>query len=123
MPCNSDYLEQNHIEKELQKTAKLLVVLHKKMKVKSPEWVVKASEDYYCQEHKVVPELCATIRKLTKAQKDKFIYNGRDAECRKLADWFDEHDKADRERITLEKANKKANDKRIKEYKKKHNIA
>ena len=119
MPCNSDYLNQNTKEAELQRAAKLLVILHKKMKKKSPEWVTTAADTYYCTEEKVVPALCEEIRSLTKEQQDKIIYNGRDADCRKLADWFDEHDKADRERIKQEKADKKANDKRLADYQKK----
>jgi hypothetical protein len=46
----------------------------------------------------VTPMLCEKINSLSKEELEKIVYNGRDKESRMLADWFDEHDKFDKER-------------------------
>ena len=42
--------------------------------------------------------LCKMLRELTELEETNFVYNGRNAKCRKLADWWDKHKKADKKR-------------------------
>lgn len=98
MPCNSDYMDPTNKEKELQETAKLLVYALKKKRRKVPKWVSDAAKDIYCLEDKVVPELCSLIRSFHKEDMDRIVYNGRDKTSRRLADWWEEHEKADKKR-------------------------
>lgn len=42
--------------------------------------------------------LCSTIRGLTPEQLEAIVYNGRDKNSRKLADWWDEHQEIDKKR-------------------------
>ena len=50
---------------------------------------------------------------LCKEAPDKIIYNGRDPQARKLADWWDEHKKSDLERLAKEKEEALSKDARV----------
>lgn len=43
--------------------------------------------------------LCSLIKKLSEAQLETIVYNGRDKDSRRLADWWEEHQKLDNERL------------------------
>ena len=58
--------------------------------------------------------LCETIDKFTVEQEEHYLYNGRSKVSRKLADWWETHQKFDRERKEaeiLEEAYKQAKEK------------
>lgn len=105
MPCNSDYMEPNFREQELQNTAQLLVYVRMNTNsgVKVTEKLRNAANNIYCRDD-FVPELCAAIRELTEEQEDKLIYDGRNPQARKLADWWEKHQAADKLREQREAA-------------------
>lgn len=105
MPCNSDHMEARANETLSRETAKLIVWLDQKMKAKTEDWIVTASKEYYGNEPEVdtiVAGLCARIRAMPEDQLNTIVYNGRDATARKLADWWEEHQKADTKREAQE---------------------
>jgi hypothetical protein len=102
MPCDSRYLEPNGKETKLKQTAQLLVyVLSSQGKTVSKQ-LVAASSDIYCRQD-YVAALCAEIRKLSPNQLQYIMYDGHNPKARKLADWWDEHVEADRQRKRYEK--------------------
>jgi hypothetical protein len=107
MPCNSDYLEPNAREAKLQLTAILYKYALKKMKLKAPANVTTAARDIYCT-FDFVPDLCDLITKMDSVERRKVVYNPYDKTARKLADWWEEHQRADRERTKLDHAVKRS---------------
>lgn len=107
MPCNCDYLEPNRAESESKRAAELIYFVLHSLGKETPTWIKKASKEVYGNQHKLnelVVMLCDLCTNLTNKQKDVIIYNGRNQTSRDLADWWDEHQKADRIRIKQEKA-------------------
>lgn len=100
MPCRSDYMEPNGKERQLQETAQLLVYVRMNTNsgVKVSNKLKSAARDIYCRQD-YVPELCAAIRSLTEEEQARIVYDGRNPEARRLADWWDEHQEADRKRL------------------------
>lgn len=107
MGCRSDYQEQSINEKYLQDTAKNLVYLFKKLNKKVPSWIVEQSETMYSGEESLVPELCKQMKKLSKKQLNEIVYDGKNPEARKLADWWDKHQEYDDLRKRKEAEDKK----------------
>ena len=104
MPCSSDYLEPSHREKELQRAAKLLVYLRKKLGQKPEAWAVKEADNCYASDERSVTELCAALKAMEPKQRDAIVYNARDKNARDLADWWEEHQAADAAREKEETA-------------------
>ncbi len=104
MGCRSDYLEPNAREVELRRAARLLVFVHEKTGTTPPEWAVKEAANVYASDERSVTELCAVLRAMPAAKRDKLVYNGRDAQARDLADWWDAHQAADAAREAAERA-------------------
>lgn len=103
MPCRSDYMEPTKKEALLQETAQLLiyVLANTNRGDKVTERLRNASRDIYCRDD-YVPELCAAIRALTEEEQDRIVYDGRNPDARRLADWWDKHQEADRKRLEEE---------------------
>lgn len=51
--------------------------------------------------------LCSTIKKMSKNQLDKIVYNGYNKMARDLADWWDEHQEMDKAREKEEQKKKR----------------
>jgi hypothetical protein len=104
MPCNSDYLNANEAERECKRAATLLVYISDAIGVKlSSVSYRRQAKDYYGANNVVSPrsavtELCRVMKTLTPDQFNKFVYDGRDATARDLADWWQRHTAADRAR-------------------------
>lgn len=105
MPCNSDYLEPTHRERELQRAALLLVFVKNKLGISISDELLSSSTDQWCH-NDYIPELCSYIKNMTPNQLKTIVYNGRDAMSRALADWWEEHMTADAERIKRERKQK-----------------
>lgn len=123
MPCNCDYMEPNAAEKNTKQTAQNLIYVYKSLGKDIPSAYKDAAETYYPNIHllnEIVIDLCSTIRQMTDEQRDKIIYDGRNSDARKLADWWEKHQKADEARIKKEKLKerqkKQKEDKEYKEY-------
>lgn len=52
---------------------------------------------------------------MTEEQRNKYIYDGRINECRDIADWWEEHQEADRKRLMKEQSEAKAKAEKQKE--------
>lgn len=95
MPCYTPPESDN--AKESRKVSKLLLVLDSKLGLESDPKIIqwsKAYEENHCDV--VVPLLCSRINALSESELERIVYNGRDKESRKLADWWDEHSAFDR---------------------------
>ena len=101
MPCNADYMEPNEKEIQSKKMAQHIIWLDQQTQSKTPTWIVEASKDYYGNVQKVdqlANDLCERCQNIDQ----DVIYNGRDKFARKLADWWDRHQEADKIRIKKE---------------------
>lgn len=94
MPCNSDYLEPTRRERELQRTARLLVYVNDNLHRVNRLPLLHAATDIYCRAD-YVPQLCAAISQMDEQERERIVYNAHDATSRDLADWWEEHQRAD----------------------------
>lgn len=103
MGCRSDYLEPNGRERALQEAAQFLLFVRRAVPAAGPvtDLLVRASKDIYCRDD-YVPELCTAIKGLSEEDLDRIVYNARDPVSRKLADWWETHQAADRAREARE---------------------
>lgn len=102
MPCRSDYMEQSNYEKEISKTVKSLIYLTNELgETNTKEMADAYTQTYFTKEEgdKWVAMLCSKIRILSKEQMESIVFNGHSNKARKLADWWEEHEKADNKRI------------------------
>lgn len=110
MPCRSDYQEPNAKEVESRTVAKLLVYLLSAIDKDVPDDVQYAAKSEYGNTQHLdghTALLCSTIQGLSKRNQDKLIYDGRNAAARKLADWWENHQQVDAQRIAEEKKQKR----------------
>ena len=107
MPCNSDYMEPTGKERQLQRTAKLIIFLRHKTGQPIESWIHSAAENCYCSREDLVPILCADIKALTPSQEEQIVYDAHNKSSRDLASWWEEHQKADRARIREEQKQKR----------------
>ena len=97
MPCNCDHLEPTLWERESRKVAKHLCWLWSKAGIKVPKDVKKAAKNYYGNADKVhlwTAMLCDQCE-----ASENIIYSAdaiRDPKARKLATWWEKHQKADK---------------------------
>jgi hypothetical protein len=101
MPCRSDYLEPSWKEKQLQRTAKLYAFALDELQMPVPLQVTRDGDDIYCSRD-YVTALCKLIKSMTEEQVELIIYNARNKSSRDLADWWEDHQAADQERIANE---------------------
>ena len=99
MPCNSDHLEATRRESYNRLTAQLIVYL--KGRAASPQEKADAANYYGGADY--TAELCAMLTAMSPEDANRLVYDGRNAMARKLADWWEEHQKADKLRINRER--------------------
>jgi hypothetical protein len=105
MPCDGSYMNPNDEEHNRRTAAEFIVFVDSKLGIETPEDIKHAAGHIYGQGVElddVVAKLCFKLSTLTKKQQSVIIYNGRDKTSRALADWWDEHQEADKERIEQE---------------------
>ena len=110
MGCRSDYMEPNEREKESVLVCHLLIFAFTELKRKIPQDVVSAAMATYgdvvrLDEHTAL--LCDTCANMSVRYCERIIYNGRSPDSRRLADWWDRHQEADKKRIDEEMGKKK----------------
>lgn len=103
MPCRSDYMDPSQAESDSRDTAQLILFVHKKLGSNSapPKWVKTVADQVYgnpARLNELVVMLCGLCSNMTTQQQSDIIYNGRDSNSRKLADWWDKHEAADKQR-------------------------
>ena len=106
MPCNSDHMEPNRHEAESKLACQLLAYALPLAGQALPSWIAAGAKDYYGAPRRLKEAtvmLCTLCRTMDESQKEKVIYDGRNPDARKLADWWDEHQKADAVREQREK--------------------
>lgn len=97
MGCNSEYMSQTTKERDLQNTAVLLLHVLQRLDRTPEPWQTEAARNSYCADERVVPALCALLAGLDSQTRDSLLYE-RTSIARKLADWWERHVAADRER-------------------------
>jgi hypothetical protein len=97
MPCNSDYMNPTEKERQLQETAKLYAYALRSVGLRVPRAVSKAAVNSYCGVDFVV-NLCDLIRNMNQVELERVVYNGHSRESRRLADWWEVHERADEAR-------------------------
>ena len=97
MPCDSRYLAPSGREEELRNAHELLVYVFGQLGREPPEYAVKGAHHVYGnQDDRSVMELCSVLRSLSPSRRDGLVYGRpREALCRRLADWWEIHEKAD----------------------------
>jgi hypothetical protein len=103
MPCDCSYLEATEYERELQRTAKLLVYVFKATDKLAPKWVYGQAKDCYASDKRLVPLLCAVLGELSCKEREQIIYDAHSKSARDLANWWERHQAADKARIVMEK--------------------
>ena len=101
MPCDSSYMEPTKEEKESLRVSKLILFICKQLNLTPDSSVKAAAKKMYgaiesLDAHTAM--LCRLCREMTYDQQTRIIYNGRDAQSRKLADWWDSHKAQDARR-------------------------
>lgn len=104
MPCNCDHLEPTAREAKLQRAAKLLVYVCKRMGTNPKPWMLKEAGNIYAKDERSVTELCAILKRMSPEQQETIIYDSRNKDARDLANWWEEHKAADVEREKEEAA-------------------
>lgn len=112
MPCDSSYLEPTDYEEE---SIRVLECLSYALEITSkdvPQWVKEGASNCYGDTDRLDKAVVMLCDVCTNMDED-LIYNGRNPKARKVADWWDEHKKADEIRIMKEERD--AEEKRVKE--------
>lgn len=113
MACRCDYPEPSERQRESHIVATLLCYLNPKFGVPVTDDIKDASKTSYGNS-KMVDEwtrkVCYTCSGMSPEEQNTIIYDGRNAQARQLADWWDKHQKEDKERQEAEEraAKKKA---------------
>lgn len=109
MPCDSSYMEPNDAEINSNRTARLINYVDSFYKGITPEWIRKAARDVYGNPQRLdelVRILCDKCKAMSKGQRGQIIYNAYNGQARDLADWWEEHQEADRKRTRQEREDK-----------------
>ncbi|QJA43031.1 hypothetical protein [Phaeobacter phage MD18] len=97
MPCNTVYMEPNVRERQHREAAQHLVYLYGAMNQPIPSQIAADAANIYGgangEEH--MKHLCILLREMSEDQLTKYVYDGRNPQARKLADWWDEHKRED----------------------------
>lgn len=101
MPCRSDYMEPNAREQESKLVCQLLAYVLMAKKTPVPKKIRDGATEYYGDPNRLdeyTDQLCTLCKEMTEAEKDSIMYNGRNANARRLADWWERHQEVDRKR-------------------------
>lgn len=100
MPCDSSYMEPTTKERKLKETTALLVYTLEALGHKLPQDIIDQNNDYYGHGVDRVPELCALLKNMSEMELERIVYDGRSKNARDLANWWEEHQAADAQRVT-----------------------
>ena len=102
MPCNSSHMEPDHLEERSRNLSQMIVWLSGKLQKPVKEGIRASAKSAYGNRG-ACDELAQTLCSLCNLAPEEVIYNGRDKDARRLADWWDEHQEADRAREEQER--------------------
>lgn len=106
MPCNTDHMEPTVKERQQQDAAKVLFYVKTALGRTVPGELRAAAEDVYgrgIHPDNVVRMLCECFRSMTDAEMNRIVYDGRNREARRAADWWEEHQAEDAKRMVAER--------------------
>lgn len=101
MPCNSDHMEPTTRERQYREAAQLLIYVYRSLGLTPIHPQLRAdAASIYGGNHgeKNMGTLCGLLKNMTEVQLAKIVYDGRNPEARRLADWWDEHKAEDAKR-------------------------
>ena len=110
MPCNSDYMDPTVRESNSREVAILLVYVSGALEINCDPRVVQAANHLYGNTDlldQMTADLCTLCNGLSEEEADKVIYDGRNYQARRLANWWDAHQEADRKRLEKEDAERR----------------
>lgn len=116
MGCRSDYMDQTPYEKAVTDTAELLLFVKKSLKLKITEEEKEIAKDYYPSKangDSVTVTLCKILSELPEELLNNVVYDAKNKTSRKLADWWESHLEADKERIAKEKKELEENNSKL----------
>jgi hypothetical protein len=105
MTCLGNLLVPSEQQFESRRVCELIVYLFKRISIHPPYWVIDAANECYGDVRRLdeaTKILCEACRSLNEGQVNVFIYDGRNAGARRLADWWDRHQELDRRRVDEE---------------------
>jgi hypothetical protein len=104
MPCNSDYMEQDGLEKHIQTTARLVKFVKNKLGliITKEENELDTSYPNRSKADFITERLCSLIKGMDAEERENIVWDAKNKTSRQLADWWDEHLAADRKRIYAE---------------------
>lgn len=101
MPCTSGYTEPNEQQKESQRVNQLLFYLYPE--ISKFEERGKMEYGHVSTLDEDTNLLCDTCKGFTQSEQERYLYDGRNKNARKLADWWEEHQEFDKKRELAEK--------------------
>lgn len=112
MGCRSDYMEPNSREQESVNVLGHLIFVYTQLQdfETAEEYLKRKKKTGYgdvANLDKDTATLCTILKGFKPATENTIVYNGRDPDARKLADWWDKHKKADQQREEREATNKR----------------
>ena len=114
MPCNADYMDPTQRERDSREVAVLLHHLARKLGMVTSSELSAAASGLLGDVGRLdefTAELCSLLRGLNDHKMNLYVYDGRDPMARRLADWWDKHQEADRIREEKEsRANRSIDD-------------
>ena len=121
MPCNSDHMQPTSREAYNQNVAILLRYVFQKLEIVIPTDIHRDANNLYCnRDH--TEALCFTLNNLSEIQIERIVYNARDKQARKLADWWEDHQAIDELRIKQEQLQKDKEIAKAKEVLRKYGV-
>lgn len=90
----------------MRKTAQLIIYIQNQLDKPIVPWIIDQASDVYASRDDLIPMLCALIASLNDNDFDRIVYNARSKESRELANWWEEHQEADKQRIKEEEQQK-----------------
>lgn len=93
MPCRTE--EPTATEEYNQRTAQLAVYVLEQLSMFIPNDVSMAADAVFCSID-FTPSLCDLLKNMSRKQMTEIVYNAHSKQSRALADWWEQHQEADR---------------------------
>lgn len=101
MPCDSSHMEPDQLEVESNKVALFIVYVARQLGLTVEPFIAKAAREYYGDRDncdRLTARLCALLTAMPASVLAKVVYNARNKTSRALADWWEAHKKADKQK-------------------------
>jgi hypothetical protein len=91
-------MNQNPREAATQEAAQVFALLYHIQGLLPPRWI-KDANTYYAVNDDLIPALCKYLKELPSATRDQLLYSdAKDLSRRRIATWWEKHEKVDRDR-------------------------